>query len=203
MRAGPPQQLKVLVLLLVLLAHCICSCQAWRWPWGRKPKDISSAAKCRAASKGHVHKGDDVYDTLHDFFQVNGPAVHLPKNATDITTAATLIQLAVPELKLVLDPMLYLKAFTKPNHGIPKLIHMTTGSKHSLAPHQVMVPSVCLSIDNDDTSSMWRQLVADSHHATTHPNTHLCNRCCQSSAGAGSIRITRCCCMTTRMCLPT
>jgi hypothetical protein len=56
---------------------------------------------------------------------------------TDITTAATIIQLAVPDLKLVLDPLLYLKAVPKPK-GIPKVIHMTMRSKHSLAPHQIL-----------------------------------------------------------------
>lgn len=74
---------------------------------------------------------------LQSWFKINGPPVQLPKNATDITTAATIIQLAVPHLKLVLDPMLYLKAAPKPK-GIPKVIHMTMRSKHSLAPHQIL-----------------------------------------------------------------
>lgn len=56
---------------------------------------------------------------------------------TDVTTAATIIQLAVPDLKLVLDPLLYLKAMQRPK-GIPKVIHMTLRSKHSLAPHQIL-----------------------------------------------------------------
>jgi len=71
------------------------------------------------------------------FFKVNGPVVQLPQNMTDVTTAATIIQLAVPDLKLVLDPMLYLKAMQRPK-GIPKVIHMTLRSKHSLAPHQIL-----------------------------------------------------------------
>lgn len=74
---------------------------------------------------------------LQSWFKVNGPPVLLPKNMTDITTAATIIQLAVPHLKLVLDPMLFLKSAPKPK-GIPKVIHMTLRSKHSLAPHQIL-----------------------------------------------------------------
>lgn len=73
---------------------------------------------------------------LQAFFNVNGPDVQLPSNRTDITTAATIIQLAVPELTLVMDPLLYLRALPKPQ-GMPKLIHMTMANKHSLAPHQV------------------------------------------------------------------
>ena len=75
---------------------------------------------------------------LQAFFKVNGPDVQLPSNRTDITTAATIIQLAVPELTLVMDPLLYLRALPKPQ-GLPKLIHMTMANKHSLAPHQVGV----------------------------------------------------------------
>jgi hypothetical protein len=63
--------------------------------------------------------------------------VNLPNNVTDITTAATIIQIAVPELKLVMDPLLYLRALPKPQ-GVPKIIHMTMASKHRLAPHQIL-----------------------------------------------------------------
>lgn len=77
-----------------------------------------------------------VLSWLQAFFKVNGPDVQLPSNRTDITTAATIIQLAVPELTLVMDPLLYLRALPKPQ-GLPKLIHMTMANKHSLAPHQV------------------------------------------------------------------
>jgi hypothetical protein len=78
---------------------------------------------------------------LQHFFNIDGPVVQLPPNITDITTAATLIQLALTsaqrELRLVLDPLLYLKATQKTQH-IPRLIHMTLRSKHSLAPHQIL-----------------------------------------------------------------
>jgi hypothetical protein len=74
---------------------------------------------------------------LQEFFKVNGPLVQLPRNVTDITTAATIIQLAVPQLKLVLDPLLYLKAAPK-HKGFPKIIHMTMRNKHILAPHQIL-----------------------------------------------------------------
>lgn len=74
---------------------------------------------------------------LQAYFKVGGPAVNLPNNMTDITTAATIIQLAVPELKLVMDPLLYLKALPKPS-GMPKIIHMTMASKRTLAPHQIL-----------------------------------------------------------------
>lgn len=78
-----------------------------------------------------------ILHVLQSWFKINGPPVQLPKNVTDITTAATIIQLAVPDLKLVLDPLLYLKAAPKPK-GIPKVIHMTMKSKHSLAPHVLL-----------------------------------------------------------------
>jgi hypothetical protein len=66
--------------------------------------------------------------------------VQLPRNATDITTAATLIQLAVPSLRLVLDPLLFLRAAPQPgaSAGIPKLIHMTLRDKRALAPHHIL-----------------------------------------------------------------
>jgi hypothetical protein len=75
--------------------------------------------------------------TLQAYFKIDGPVVNLPKNVTDITTAATIIQIAVPELKLVMDPLLYLRALPKPQ-GVPKIIHMTMASKHRLAPHQIL-----------------------------------------------------------------
>jgi hypothetical protein len=74
---------------------------------------------------------------FQEFLRVNGPELHLPRDATDITTATTIMQLAAPDVQLVLDPLLYLKVQPQPA-GIPKLIHMTMKDKHQLAPHQIL-----------------------------------------------------------------
>lgn len=53
------------VLLVGLLVLCLPSSGSAAWPWKQKPlPDISSGAKCRAASKGHVYKGDSIYPAL-------------------------------------------------------------------------------------------------------------------------------------------
>jgi hypothetical protein len=74
---------------------------------------------------------------LQEFLRVNGPELRLPREMTDITTATTIMQLAAPDIQLVLDPLLYLRVQPQPS-GIPKLIHMTMKDKHQLAPHQIL-----------------------------------------------------------------
>lgn len=74
---------------------------------------------------------------LQEFLRVNGPELRLPRTMTDITTATTIMQLAAPDIQLVLDPLLYLRVLPQPE-GIPKLIHMTMKDKHQLAPHQIL-----------------------------------------------------------------
>jgi mannosyltransferase OCH1-like enzyme len=61
----------------------------------------------------------------------------IPDTVVDITTVNTLVQLVTPGLKLVLDPMMYLRSMTH-SETIPKVIHMTMRSKHKVAPHQVL-----------------------------------------------------------------
>ncbi|KAF8072583.1 HOC1 [Scenedesmus sp. PABB004] len=103
----------------------------------KRVADKLANAACRAASGGHVWKGDSIYGQLEAYLQVNGPVLRLPRNATDITTAATILQLAAPGLKLVLDPLLYLQLLPEPR-GVPRVIHMTLRDKRALAPHQLL-----------------------------------------------------------------
>jgi hypothetical protein len=129
--------------------------------------------------------------------------VTLPKNMTDITTAATIIQLAVPHLKLVLDPMLFLKAAPKPK-GIPKVIHMTLRSKHSLAPHQILsivswgwYVNLCLSV-SVHVCCCCQHKAHDAARCTS--DKDVCPCCVMSCCAVlctGTTRVTRCCCMTT------
>lgn len=276
--ATPTPTWCVLLVACTLLVLLPGSCHA-AWPWRTKHKpDISSSAQCRAASKGHVYKGDGIYPALQvskaqdlattllragvsarrhlsrsrvggsalctlpgtlsasrsmrlsplhmrappclqSWFKINGPPVLLPKNMTDITTAATIIQLAVPHLKLVLDPMLFLKAAPKPK-GIPKVIHMTLRSKHSLAPHQILSivswgwcvtprPPVCVSLYV--LMCVLLLPAQGSRCCTTARLQHwqdcvpvLCRAvlCCAVSC-AGTTRAIRCCCMTTKTSMPT
>lgn len=67
---------------------------------------------------------------------------HTNANATNANARARKhAQIATPELQLVLDPLLYLKAAEAAgrlsNGSMPKLIHMTMRSKHKVQAHQV------------------------------------------------------------------
>lgn len=107
------------------------------WPFFEQRPDIRTGAKCNKASKGRVWRGDSIYEELQEFLRVNGRELRLPRTMTDITTATTIMQLAAPDIQLVLDPLLYLRVLPQPE-GIPKLIHMTMKDKHQLAPHQIL-----------------------------------------------------------------
>ncbi|KAF6250968.1 hypothetical protein COO60DRAFT_705835 [Scenedesmus sp. NREL 46B-D3] len=138
-------------LLLVLGCFCCSDSSNWDgtaastssrqvksvWPFFEQRPDIRTGAKCNKASGGHVWRGDSIYEELQEFLRVNGPVLHLPRESTDITTATTIMQLAAPDIQLVLDPLLYLKVLPQPS-GIPKLIHMTMKDKRQLAPHQML-----------------------------------------------------------------
>eukprot|EP00882_Tetradesmus_deserticola_P004989 GHRQ01005258.1.p1 GENE.GHRQ01005258.1~~GHRQ01005258.1.p1 ORF type:complete len:487 (+),score=147.82 GHRQ01005258.1:737-2197(+) len=107
------------------------------WPFSGQRPAIRTGAKCNKASMGHVWRGDSIYEELQEFLRVNGPLLHLPREVTDITTATTIMQLAAPDIQLVLDPLLYLKVLPEPS-GIPKLVHMTVKDKRQVAPHQLL-----------------------------------------------------------------
>lgn len=83
--------LSLLVFILVSLPSI-----AAVWPWAPVPKpDISSAAKCRHASRGHVHKGDSIYPSL----QVRMRKGLLQAVAVSLkTTPSTQEQLLVPSV---------------------------------------------------------------------------------------------------------
>eukprot|EP00878_Enallax_costatus_P033114 GHUV01036501.1.p1 GENE.GHUV01036501.1~~GHUV01036501.1.p1 ORF type:complete len:355 (+),score=71.00 GHUV01036501.1:716-1780(+) len=123
-------------LVVVLLFLRFSSSYASSWPFSARP-DISSTARCKAASHGHVWGGNSIYEQLQEFLHVNGPVLQLPKNITSISTATTIIHLAAPELQIILDPLLYLRLLPH-SQGIPKLIHMTMKDKNQLAPHQIL-----------------------------------------------------------------
>jgi hypothetical protein len=77
LRSQPAQ---LLLLLLVLVAVPLSSCVV-AWPWRSKPKpDISTAAKCRVASKHHVYKGESIYPALQVrllLFKFKPPVEHI------------------------------------------------------------------------------------------------------------------------------
>ncbi len=95
---------------------------------------------------------------MQKYLDVNGPELRLPRNTTDLPTAATIMQLAAPRATLVLDPLLYLRALQRPpsheaaaasgsdssssSRGAPKqlprLVHMTLRDKRALTPLQLL-----------------------------------------------------------------
>lgn len=125
------------VALALILSSLVQPCLCFHWPLRKPLPDITTRAKCDEASHGHVWPGNTVYAPLQDWLGLGGPIVNVPQQAVDITTVNTLVQLATPHLKLVLDPLLYLQLLPTVS-GIPKVIHMTMRSKLSIAPHQVI-----------------------------------------------------------------
>lgn len=102
--------------LLLLLITAVLSAAPvhamLRWPSAAPPVPQRTGDQCLAAAGGRVLNGDSAYAPLARWLGLEGGggAITPPKEVTDVTTLATLVQLAAPGLQLVLDPLLFLRA---------------------------------------------------------------------------------------------
>ncbi|KAI8468481.1 MAG: hypothetical protein J3K34DRAFT_459880 [Monoraphidium minutum] len=149
--AAPPLLPRLLLLLATAAPPLLARPAAGlRWPGagagggGAAAFGVAPTARqCRAAAGGAAPSLDNNFAPLTAWMGLKGGAAALPRGPTNITTLSTIVELATPGLKLVLDPLLYLEAWdgrgtAEEEEGVPLMIHMTMRDKQLVPPHQVL-----------------------------------------------------------------